>query len=137
MALEVGRTTRDYLYGRLLAIAEFIEDRALFLAGENRETTAARLMQRFSDHPFSTWLTIEKALQPYKSRLTAKRPKLLRWAMSKLDEVHALFEVEDFKKDERLSGEYLLGYHCQRKTLHEKKVPASGSKISLNVNKTE
>ena len=34
MALEQDRTSRDYLYGRLLAIAENIEGRALFVAGE-------------------------------------------------------------------------------------------------------
>jgi CRISPR-associated protein Csd1 len=46
MALEPDRVSRDYLYGRLLAIADNIENYALSLAGEKRDTTAARLMQR-------------------------------------------------------------------------------------------
>jgi len=52
MALEENRTTRDYLFGRLLAIAENIEQRALHVAGENRDTNAAKLMQRFSTTRF-------------------------------------------------------------------------------------
>ena len=52
MALEEERSSRDYLYGRLLAVAEKIESMALYFANENRETTAARLMQRFADRPY-------------------------------------------------------------------------------------
>ena len=69
MALETDRNTRDYLYGRLLAIAENIENFALKKSGENRDTAASRLMQRFSERPHSTWKNIELALSPYKSRL--------------------------------------------------------------------
>ncbi len=76
MALEKERDTRDYLYGRLLAIAERIEEMALYVAGESRPTTAARLMQRFADHPCSTWRTIEMALQPYMQRLQSGRGRL-------------------------------------------------------------
>ena len=122
MALETNRTSRDYLYGRLLAIAESIESFALTKAEKNRNTTAARLMQRFSDRPYSTWRNIELALTPYKSRLRSsekgagflfKREKLL-------DEVLCAFHVDDFTKDHTLSGEFLLGYHCQRKSLRDK-----------------
>jgi CRISPR-associated protein Csd1 len=73
MALEENYHSRDYLYGRLLAIAERIEDVALSVSGENRSTTAARLMQRFADRPFETWRTIELALQPYMQRLRVSR----------------------------------------------------------------
>src|SRR6185437_979141 len=72
MALEHDRKTRDYLYGRLLAIADNIESYALSLGGEKRDTTAARLMQRFADRPASTWRTIAMALRPYMSRLRAR-----------------------------------------------------------------
>ena len=40
MALEEYRNSRDYLFGRLLAIAEKIEGYALYLAKETRGTTA-------------------------------------------------------------------------------------------------
>lgn len=117
MALEQDRITRDYLYGRLLAVAENIESRALFVAGEKRDTMAARLMQRFADRPYSTWKTIELSLSSYKTRLRTQRAGFL-YAMEKLlDEVMGLFQSEDFTKDSQLTGEFLLGYHCQRQAL--------------------
>ncbi len=117
MSLEEDRTTRDYLYGRLLAIAENIEDRALYVAKETRDTTAAKLMQRFASHPFSTWKSIEIALSPYKTRLRANRPAILLEREKLLDAVQCMFRPEDFTNDTKLSGEFLLGYHCQRAAL--------------------
>jgi CRISPR-associated protein Csd1 len=118
MALEEDRKTRDYLYGRLLAIAEEIERMALLVADENRDTTAARLMQRFADRPYSTWRTIELALSPYRSRLRSSRAGFL-WNKEKLlDQVLGAFSPQDEKEafinDRPLAGEFLLGYHCQR-----------------------
>lgn len=117
MALELDRTSRDYLYGRLLAMAEHIEGRALYLAGEKRETTAARLMQRFADHPSSTWRSIELALVPYKTRLRNLRPAFLHAMEKQVDDVTSAFEANEFTRDGSLSGEFLLGYHCQRQAL--------------------
>ena len=121
MTLETDRTSRDYLYGRLLAIAEHIEGRALYVGGETRDTSATKLMQRFADRPASTWRTIELALTPSKSRLRAKRSGFL-YEMEKLhDEVVSSFLGEDFLDDRKLSGEFLLGYHCQRQVLNPPK----------------
>lgn len=121
MTLETERTSRDYLYGRLLSIAEQIESRALHVGGERRDTTAAKLMQRFADRPNSTWRTIELALTPYKSRLRAKRPAFLHGMETLLDEVVTKFEGDEFLSDRKLTGEFLLGYHCQRQVLNPPK----------------
>jgi CRISPR-associated protein Csd1 len=120
MALETERTDRDYLYGRLLAVAEYLEEKALYLAVENRITNAARLMQRFSDQPFQTWLIIEKGLDSYKTRLQTKRPQKLFFLKNLMDEIHSTFLPGDYEKEGRLSGLYLLGYHCQRLELIQK-----------------
>lgn len=120
MALEKNRNDRDYLYGRLLAVAEHIEEVALNVAKENRETNAARLMQQFADHPFSTWRNIESALRPYISRLNVNRPGFLHNMQVLLDEIHGLFKPGDYENDTRLSGLYLLGYHCQRLEFKQK-----------------
>ncbi|MBW2738972.1 MAG: type I-C CRISPR-associated protein Cas8c/Csd1 [Deltaproteobacteria bacterium] len=110
MGLDQERKTRDYLYGRLLAVADCLEGYALKLSNESRQTNATKLMQRFAERPCSTWKTIELALAPYKARLnrTNKYDK-------ELDDIHGLFtDVSGYASDDPLSGEFLLGFHCQR-----------------------
>ena len=117
MTLEPERKKRDYLYGRLLALAENLEEWALNEANQKRQTNAARLMQRFAERPYSTWRTLELALTPYKARLGGKAYSRQRM----IDEVIASFDSNDFLSDKRLSGEFLLGYHCQREALRSSK----------------
>ena len=140
MSLETERITRDYLYGRLLAVADRLEGLALYVAGETRDTNAAKLLPRFAVHPYSTWLQLEIALNPYQSRLRAKRPsvlieleKLMRHIM------HDLFEGDDFRNDSKLSGEFLLAYHCQNKVLWDswkKEDDATGNDSSAETETT-
>lgn len=115
MTLERDYKSRDYLYGRLLALAESIEHRALKLSGENRITNAERLMQRFSSRPFSTWKIIDESLRPYRDRLKiSKDGGLLHYWEREIEEVANLFDHTSFSNDKPLSGEYLLGYYCQK-----------------------
>jgi CRISPR-associated protein Csd1 len=123
MALEEYRTDRDYLFGRLLAVAEYIEEIAQGIGGEKRPTTAARLMQRFADRPFETWRTIELSLQPYMQRLQVSRAGFLANRLKDIDAISVLFQHDDFTRNAALSGEFLLGYHCQRH--HFKNKPES------------
>lgn len=132
MALEPDRTTRDYLYGCLLAIAEDIEGYALSVGGESRDTNAARLMQRFSDRPFSTWKTIEISLAPYKSRLRAKRGGWLHKREQLLTDTTNKFKAGDYVNDAPLTGEFLLGYHCQRQDLRSPKPAADTTDSDTN-----
>lgn len=119
MALERDRNTRDYLYGRLLAIADRLESSAM-TASEKRESNAARFMQRFADHPFSTWRTIELSLVPYEQRLRVNAPGLLAVFDKERKDVMNLFTADQFEKDGKLSGEFLLAYHSQSAALWKK-----------------
>jgi CRISPR-associated protein Csd1 len=125
MSLEENRTTRDYLFGRLLAVAEKIEGYSLYLQKESRETTAERLMQRFADHPAATWRTIELALRPYVARLRSNRGGTLHNWRKLLDDISSKFQGDDFTRPGRLDAEFLLGYHCQRAALQPDKTPAT------------
>ncbi|AQU84715.1 MULTISPECIES: type I-C CRISPR-associated protein Cas8c/Csd1 [unclassified Halomonas] len=123
MSLDLNYTGKDYLYGRLLAVAERIEEMAMFVAKEpSRTTHASRLMQRFADRPASTWLNIETALGPYQQRLRTKIPPLEAAYKRLLDDITDTFDRNDFSVDKRLNGEYLLGFHCQRKWLRDHKL---------------
>jgi CRISPR-associated protein Csd1 len=121
MSLDPNRTSRDYLFGRLLAVAEVLEKSALELADEKRSTTAERYMQQFAERPYKTWRIIELSLKPYMDRLQSNAPRLKYWFKDKLDEIQCLFNPDDFMRNESLSGEFLLGYHCQRRKLFEKR----------------
>lgn len=117
MALETGRTSRDYLFGRLLAVAERMEFIALHVAGESRDTSAERHMQRYASRPSSTWRNIYLDLGPYRARLRNRRLPFLITMDKLIDDIVNAFEGTDFTRDDALSSEFLLGYHCQRQAL--------------------
>lgn len=120
MGLDPSNISRDYLYGRLLAIAEKIEETALRLSDSNRPTNSQRLMQRFATRPFSTWSQIFDQLTPYIAQLIVKRRGFMELRNQDIDEVMNQFSNADFKNDSPLSGEFLLGFHCQRMALRKK-----------------
>ncbi|MDE1163059.1 MAG: type I-C CRISPR-associated protein Cas8c/Csd1 [Acidobacteriaceae bacterium] len=132
MSLDEARTSRDYLYGRLLAVADNIESMALSIAREPRETNAARFTQRFADHPYTTWRTLELQLRPYIARLNGSRyVGALKLRQQLLDRIYSSFETVNgestFLDNRRLSGEFLLGFHSQREALRPSRDAASAT----------
>lgn len=115
MSLDTENRSRDYLFGRLLAVAEKLESTALWIADEKRSTNAERYMQRFAVRPLSTWLQIELSLEPYKNRLRSNRYMgFLRNREKEIDEIMGTLNELDSPLDKPLDGEFLLGYHSQR-----------------------
>ena len=129
MSLDLENTSRDYLYGRLLAVAENIESYALYLAGEKRATNAERYMQYFAKHPFSTWRNLELALRPYQDRLRNNGKDTGSQAIS---EIMEKFMPQDFICDDKLSGEFLLGYHCQKMAIAKRIVELQQKNTEAN-----
>jgi CRISPR-associated protein Csd1 len=64
-------------------------------------------------------------LRPYEDRLSASKPGLMFWLNKELEKVYALFAPEDFTDDRALSGEFLLGFYCQRSALWTTKTDSS------------
>lgn len=132
MSLDETRNTRDYLYGRLLAIADVLEERTLSEAEKKRPTNATRYMQQFSQRPFSTWKQIHELLTPYFMR-QGDSASYYKWLIAQVED---LFTPEDFISNKPLTGEYLLGYYCQRQKMWEKKEkPTSEEQDNANSNK--
>jgi CRISPR-associated protein Csd1 len=118
MSLDETRNTRDYLFGRLLAIADVMEERTLSEAEKKRPTNATRYMQQFSQRPSSTWKQIHELLTPYFMRQGDKAFYYKRL----IEQVKDLFvSPGEFISNKPLTGEYLLGYYCQRQKMWEKK----------------
>ncbi|MFF2017626.1 type I-C CRISPR-associated protein Cas8c/Csd1 [Paenibacillus sp. NPDC058177] len=115
MALETENTDRSYLFGRLLAIADVMERKALD-ADEKRSTNAIRYMNSFSRYPERTWGIIQSALQPHQARLGSK----VTYYSSLIDEVASKFTSETFNNT-ALTGKYLLGFYSQRHELYKGK----------------
>ena len=111
VALDKECKIRDYLYGRLLAVADRIEYRTYERDKDtSRVTNAKRYMSTFSQRPFDTWKIIEENLQPYLNKLSiAER----RYYENLLDSIDALFDVEEYRNNDKLDGLYLLGFHSQ------------------------
>ena len=110
VALDTKCRDRNYLYGRLLAVADRIEYRTYDIHDDLRVTNARRYMNTFYQRPFETWEVIEESIQPYLNKLNLK--ERLHY-MNLLDEINDLFEIDSFKDNSRLNGLYLLGYHNQ------------------------
>ena len=130
MALDENRTTRDYLYGRLLAAADGLEQWALQEANEKRQTNAMRFMQRFSERPYDTWKNIELSLVPYRARLGKDRASKYD---SVIQQVMTMFIANDYTNSAPLSGEFLLGFHCQRAALFPPKAERETTEVKDNI----
>ncbi|NDI36006.1 type I-C CRISPR-associated protein Cas8c/Csd1 [Chengkuizengella sediminis] len=115
VALDIEINDRSYLFGRLLAVADVLERRALDKE-DTRSSNATRYMNSFSRYPERTWKTIYASLLPYQARL-GKRANDLSDVM---DEVLSKFKFDEFN-NEPLSGKYLLGFGSQRHELFKKK----------------
>lgn len=111
VALDRTCRERDYLYGRLLALADRIEYRTYDKEKDgSRVTNAKRYMNQFSQRPFETWKVIEENIQPYLNKLNMVER---RYYENQLDEISQLFSLEEYKDNRKLNGLYLLGFHSQ------------------------
>ncbi|MDU8022562.1 MAG: type I-C CRISPR-associated protein Cas8c/Csd1, partial [Neisseria sp.] len=116
MSLDTQNRSRDYLYGRLIAQAESMEWYALYLQNgkktPTRATNAERYFQQFAQRPYSTWRNLaSEKLVPYQNYLTSQGKDFYKQAIG---EIMELFQRDDYVCDDKLSGEFLLGYHCQK-----------------------
>jgi len=116
LSIEKNRQDRDYLYGRLLAVADKIEDYALYKRDSNnsRPTNALRLMNAFSVKPYQTWGILYKQLIPYRIQLDGAFH-----FQSVIDEILSMFKPSEFEDNSPLKPLYLLGYSAQRRAFME------------------
>ena len=116
VAIQEENNSRDYLFGRLLGIAEVMERSVLKERGENRATNATRYFNAFSQHPARTWMVIRKQLSPYFQRpgVSAGYYAML---MQKIEDQLTVEQMTDAS----LGPVFLLGYSSQIQELYTKK----------------
>lgn len=113
--LQINSQKADYLYGRLLAVADFIEETAME-KGRNYPTNAVRLMQSFVQHPFETWSKIYEKLIPSFRKLCSNSSIYQKI----LGDIEQLFSGQDRYEHGELSLEFLQGFSSQRQNLFQK-----------------
>lgn len=114
LELDTSRTDRDYLFGRLLSVADKLERTALYKADkqDTRATNATRLMSAFQVKPYSTWGQLYNQLIPYKNQLNGAG-----YYQSLIDSIMVLFQNGAYEDNSPLSPLYLLGYSAQNRAL--------------------
>ena len=115
---------RSYLFGKLLATLERVEEEALYRKGEGRETNAIRLQAAFVSHPMTNWKVIEDALRPYYEQLSFYKKNKYKEEMADItDALLGLYahdgEQMQAELNRALTETYLLGYYQQRRKLRQ------------------
>lgn len=116
VALNEHETDRSYLYGRLLAIADVMEENVLRTQSDNRQTNAVRLFTAMQQHPAATWSNLEQKILPYEAKLSAG---LRTWYNRQIDEIYHI--GIDMGSNAPLSPRFIEGYHNQRYELKNRK----------------
>ena len=104
---------RSYLYGRLLAIADFAEFDAMERQN-GRMTNSVTMMPAFVQRPKEAWLRLHGKLIPYLAKLETAKADAYQ---NLLGAVEALFLPEERESDAPLTELFLPGYYSQRQTL--------------------
>ncbi len=110
MSLDKNCSDRSYVFGRLLAVAEAVEN-STYTDGNRRETNAMRMQKAFALRPMSTWRILEEKLETYYKQL---KPGLQQYYRKITQEIVDKLPVSDNALNQKLEDIYLLGYYHQR-----------------------
>ncbi|MCD7847304.1 MAG: type I-C CRISPR-associated protein Cas8c/Csd1 [Oscillospiraceae bacterium] len=115
MELDTSNHDRSYLFGRLLAVMEYVE-RETYDWDEKREPNAINLFSTYCMRPYDTASILEKRLVPYMQKHKPKKREELRRLEG---EIFAVLNEKDAADLNRpLENDYLLGYYLQRNAFY-------------------
>ena len=110
MALDKTKNDRSYLFGRLLALTDGIENYAIYKEGSGRETNAKRYWSIYKRKPASTYELLREKIQPYLNRLYNGITNKYDIEVSQI--MKMLSENNDYNNSQ-LNEQYILGYYLQ------------------------
>lgn len=119
--MDVNRNSTDihYNYGRWLACAHEIERRALWSAGDKRETCAMRLFTKYAENPKKYMGIIQNRIQIYERKLGDKA----YWLQDEKNKIadHLLQNsLEKVSSVRHLDGRMVLGFESQLESFKKK-----------------
>ncbi len=114
--------SRDYIYGRMLYLFEYIEKQAM--DDNDRATNAMKFWNAYVQYPKKTLLNLKTKVQSYKLRLMKSENA---WKLARMEKefaeclglLEALGEVD--LKDRALNEEFIFGYYAEQKKMFAKK----------------
>lgn len=111
MSLDRNNHDRNYLYGRLMAVAHKLEyDTFTDDERGKRETNSDRYRYMVVKKPKQYWPIVEERIDPYRKKLDIglqiKYEKEFRT-------IYDAFEIDDFSNSKGLNEQFLLGYNCE------------------------
>lgn len=122
-ALDPALRSRDYLYGRLLAVAHRLEQAASRQPEE--KLNSIQMMAQLVQRPYDTWPKLYIKLIPYLTRIGDQarsagepegRQKSARMYLHLLGQIESLFRPEDRTDARPLSYLFLAGYSAQSRS---------------------
>jgi len=129
LELDRDNTDRSYLFGRLLAVADRVENYALYKKnktkvsddgeekGTQRDTNAMRLWSAYAAHPYTCFVNLRKCIAPYLSSLPYKSRKFYE---DEMQEIITKLDMHDRRLNHPLEPEYLIGFYQERASLFNK-----------------
>ncbi len=118
MKLDESNVNRSYLFGRLLAVAEKVEEDANKVADISRLTNAKRLQSTYVNYPMRTLMILENALLPYVQRLD--KGAQIRYEQLKGQIYQQIMQEDESMLNRPLDENYLLGYYLQKNEFYMK-----------------
>ncbi|MCL2054217.1 MAG: type I-C CRISPR-associated protein Cas8c/Csd1 [Oscillospiraceae bacterium] len=120
LGLDRNNKDKDYLFGRLLAVADTIERKHLQKKKDDRPTNAIRYMSAFKNNPYRTWGIIREKIN---YALVSLKSGGREWYQQEIDSITELLfdpNISDKEYDKPLTVKYLFGYSLQRKYYADK-----------------
>lgn len=133
MALDKNCNSRDYLFGRLLAVADKAEY-STYEKDDKRTTNARRYFSNFANSPAHTWQIIRERLEPYLEKMSEKQRKFYDGL---IHEITDQMNHEDFSSNQKLKPEYLHAYSCQLRELTKRNDSTNSTNDNTDNNEEE
>lgn len=125
--LDFKEQNRSYLYGRLLAVYEKLEQDVLKGNSSEtevkRSTNAERLWTAYTKMPARTLKILEEKIRPYKERLKKNNYDAAKFYDILISNIiNKLRETENFEQEKNrvLNEDFVFGYYAQKQNFYEK-----------------
>ncbi|WP_101772269.1 type I-C CRISPR-associated protein Cas8c/Csd1 [Peptostreptococcus faecalis] len=114
--LDLEKTDRSYLYGRILAILEYMEEKSLGDSNISRLTNIDKLWNSYINAPAKTLKILMEKERPYWNRLKKNSTGIYINMQKEIQNcVDLLSKSDDENKNKPLDEEFIFGYYAQKK----------------------